>query len=181
MDVPGLTVSVVEYLRVHIITCDIAPGQKLKEPELASRLSISRSPLREAFRILENEHLIVSIPRKGCYAAEVSMESCREIFQAREMIESYAIKLFKEKNIRELPHVASVLKETSNLHMPTSSDPYEKFKYLKTIANFHINLVKAAGNSRLSNYFDSLFPSLARYQSMYTYIPGLMNVSQKVH
>ena len=181
LNVTGVTESVVEYLRVQIITSDLTPGQKLNEIELAEQLGISRPPLREAFRILENEHLIVSLPRRGCYVTEVSIEDCREVFQAREMIECYAVELLKEKKIKDLPHVLSVLGVTANLPMPTSTAANEKYNYLKANANFHISLVESAGNSWLSRCYNALFPNLARYQTMYTYIPGLMNVSQEIH
>ncbi len=181
MEVIGVTESTVQYLRVHIITGELAPGQKLNEVELASRLDISRPPLREAFRILENEHLIVSIPRKGCYVSEISMGDCRGIFEAREMIECFAVDLLRAKNIRDLPHVASALEVTADYPMPTSPDPYEKFNYLKAIANFHIKLIESAGNARLNRFFYSIFSNLARYQDMYIYIPGLMDKSQEDH
>ena len=181
MEVIGVTESAVQYLRVHIITGELAPGQKLNEMELSSRLDISRPPLREAFRILENEHLIVSIPRKGCYVTEISMEDYRGIFEAREMIECFAVDLLRAKNIRDLPHVASALEVTAYLPAPASSDPYEKFNYLKAIANFHINLIESAGNAQLNRFFYSIFSNLARYQDMYIYTPGLMDKSQEDH
>ena len=181
LSVTGVTESVVQYLRIHIIEGELAPGQKLNEIELAERLGISRPPLREAFRVLENAHLIVSIPRKGCYVTEVSIEDCRDVFETREMIECFSVELLEAKGIRDLPQVISALEVTADLPMPTSSDAYEKYDYLKAIADFHISLVESAGNSRLVHCYNANFSSLARYQSMYTYIPGLMNISQETH
>jgi DNA-binding GntR family transcriptional regulator len=181
LSVTGVTETVVQYLRIQVIGGVLAPGQKLNEIELSSRLGISRPPLREAFRILENEYLVVGIPRKGCYVTEVSIEDCREIFQSREMIECYAVELLREKNIRELPRVASALEATVDLPMPTSPDPYERYDYLKAIADFHIRLVESAGNSRLIHFYAANFSNLARYQSMYVFIEGLMNASQSTH
>lgn len=181
LNIISVTGKIVQHLRIHIIEGELTPGQKLNEIELARKLGISRPPLREAFRVMENEHLVVSIPRKGSYVTEVSIEDCREIYQAREMMECFSVDILQAKGIRNLPEVASSLEITADLPMPTSADPYEKFNYLKTIADFHITLVEASGNSRLSHYYHALFPNLARYQSMYTYIPGLMNVSQETH
>jgi DNA-binding GntR family transcriptional regulator len=65
METLSVTKSRVHPLRENIIIGEFAPGQKLNEIELSSRLGISRPPLREAFRLLENEHLVRSIPRKG--------------------------------------------------------------------------------------------------------------------
>ena len=67
MEFIGLTESVIKHLRNSIITCVFTPGQKLNEIDLATRLNISRAPLREAFYALENEYLITRIPRKGTY------------------------------------------------------------------------------------------------------------------
>lgn len=80
MEVKSLTENVVEYLRNQIILGDLAPGRKLKENDLASRLDISRGPLREAFRMLENEHLVVSVPRRGTYVSEVSVGDLEELY-----------------------------------------------------------------------------------------------------
>ena len=181
LTVTGVTESIVKYLRVHIIEGVLAPGQKLHELELSSSLGVSRPPLREAFRVLESEHLISSFPRKGCYVTHVSMDNCKEIYEAREMIECFAVDLLKEKEIGLLPAVTETLAVTAGLSLPSGDDPYEKFDYLKAIANFHRRLVESAGNSRLNSFYQGMFPSLARYQSMYTYRPGLMNKSQNVH
>lgn len=91
MEIVGVTKSVAQYLRYHIISGRLALAQKLNELELSSHTGISRPPPREAFRVLENEHLVISFPRKRCYGSEVSTQHCRQVFEAREMIECYAI------------------------------------------------------------------------------------------
>jgi DNA-binding GntR family transcriptional regulator len=179
--ITGVTETIVHHLRVHIIDHQLPPGQRLNELELSNSLGVSRPPLREAFRVLENEHLITSIPRKGSYVSEMSIDDCREIFDTREMIECYAVELLKRKGIREIPEAAKALEITSRLRMPKTSDPYEKFGYLKAIADFHRSLVKKAGNSRLSRFYRAIFSSLARYQDVYVFIPGMMEKSQRDH
>ncbi|MBW2123631.1 MAG: GntR family transcriptional regulator, partial [Deltaproteobacteria bacterium] len=67
MEIRGVTKSLVDYLRTQIITGNLPPGQKLNEIRLSSDLGVSRPPLREAFRILEHDRLVASIPRKGTY------------------------------------------------------------------------------------------------------------------
>ena len=91
MEILGVSKSAVQHLRNLIISGQLAPGQRLNEVDLSSRLGISRPPLREAFRYLENENLVIRIPRRGCYVTEVSMEDCLQIFDARQMIECYAV------------------------------------------------------------------------------------------
>jgi len=106
MEIKSVTDSVTQYLRKQIITSELAAGQRLNETNLASHLSISRPPIREAFRILENEHLVVNIPRKATYVSDISIEDLQEVYQAREMLECYAIDLLKDKNISDLLHLS---------------------------------------------------------------------------
>ncbi len=181
MQIKSVTETVLHDLRVKIIVGELAPGSKLGEKELSSNFGISRAPLREAFRLLENQHLVIYYPRKGCYVTEISLKNCREIYQVRAMMECFSVDLLKAKGIKDLPKVESALEETVNLTIPSSEDAYKKYDYLKTIANFHISLVESAGNTQLSSFYHAIFPNLARYQSIYTYISGLMNKSYQEH
>ena len=181
MEIIGVSESALKYIRVHIITGTLAPGQKLNEIELATALGISRAPLREAFRILENEHLVVSVPRKGCCVTGLSMKDCQDLFGVRTMMECYAVDLIGSRGIRELPSVETALEKTAELKNPEHKDAYAKFNYLRCIADFHIKLIEAAGNRKINQLYSAIFSSLARYQGLYTYIPGLMEKSQKEH
>jgi DNA-binding GntR family transcriptional regulator len=172
MEIKSVTDSVTEYLRKQIITGELAADQRLNETDLASRLDISRPPLREAFRILENEHLVVSIPRKGTYVSNLSVEDLQEVYQAREMLECYAIDLLKAKNIRELPNVVGSVEAASDLSIPSQDNREEVFTYLKAFVDFHIKLIESTGNNWVIHFYNSISSHLARYQFIYLYIPG---------
>ena len=181
MEFIGVKDGTVQYLRLQIIAGLLSPGQKLNEIELATKIDISRAPLREAFRLLENEHLVVSIPRKGCYVRKLSLEDCEQIFQAREMIECYAVNLLRDKGITELPLLVEDLKETAGLEIPTDSDPLAKYEYCKNVLNFHIKLVESSENPRLMQFFQSIFSGLARYRLTYDPAVGLAIKSYTDH
>ena len=100
MEVQNLTKRVLEYLRNRIITGELVPGQRLNENEIASSLEISRHSIREAFRVLESEQLVFSIPNKGAFVTELSYDDLLEFSQTREMIECYAVELLKKKKIK---------------------------------------------------------------------------------
>ena len=181
MEILGVTKSTVQYLRELIITGELAPGQKLNEMEISSKLGISRPPLREAFRVLENEHLVISIPRKGCYVTEVSMENCQHIYEAREMIECYAIELLKAQNVRDLPEVASALASASP-DLPHHA--YDNQGEIKGSPNpfpdFHIKLVESTGNFWVIHFYNAISSNLARYQYM-CFVPGILAKVQEEH
>lgn len=181
MKIKSVTETVLHDLRIRIIVGALEPGSKLKEEDLLSRYGVSNAPLREAYRLLESEHLVVYYPRKGFYVTDISFQKCQELYQIRTMIEGYSVELLKQKRIDKLPKVAAALEASNELKMPPNDDIYKKFKYLKSIADFHIKLVEAAGNSQLAYFYHSIVPNLARYQSIYTYISGLMNQSYAEH
>jgi DNA-binding GntR family transcriptional regulator len=163
---------VTEYLRNQIVTGKLVAGQKLNENDLASNLGISRPPIREAFRMLESEHLVVSIPRKGSYVSEVSMGDLQGLCEVREMIECYTIDLLKAKNVRALPEVNLALEEASRISLPSIDDPAGMLHYHKVFAGFHTKLVESAGNYRIIHFYKATTSNLARYQLMYLFIPG---------
>ena len=168
----SVTNSIVEYLRGKIIIGELPGGQRLNENQLAPKLGISRPPMREAFRILEHEHVIVSIPRKGVYIKELSINDCQEVYQMREMLECYAVDLLRSKNISSLPEVSSALTSESGLLIPPDDDQDQRLKYLKIFADFHIKMVEAPGNNRLDYFYKSIQSTLYRYQFMYLSLPG---------
>ena len=180
VEVLGVTQSVAQFLRESIITGDLGPGKKLNELELSSRLGVSRPPLREAFRLLENEHLVASIPRKGCYVTDVSVQDCEQIFEAREMIECYAIELLKAKNIRDLPHVESAIVSASHFSKPPAGSQKEMIPH-NPFPHFHVRLVESTRNHWVIRFFNSIASSLARYQFMCTYVPGVPDQAQEQH
>jgi len=168
----SVTNSIVEYLRGKIIIGELPGGQRLNENQLAPKLGISRPPMREAFRILEHEHVIVSIPRKGVYIKELSINDCQEVYQMREMLECFAVDLLKAQNISSLPEVSSALTSESGLLIPPDDDQDQRLKYLKIFADFHIKMVEAPGNNRLDYFYKSIQSTLYRYQFMYLSLPG---------
>jgi DNA-binding GntR family transcriptional regulator len=181
LNVTGVTESVVKHLRMHIIEGKLGPGQKLNELELSSSLGISRPPLREAFRILENENLVISIPRKGCYVSELSMNDCRQIYKARELIECGTIDCLKARNIRDLPEVAEALDLTEQQQaIPSDDTKIAELGSRNPFPYFHIKLVESTGNNWLIRFYRMIAPTLARYQFM-CYVPEILSRVQEEH
>lgn len=172
----GVKEGIYDHLRLQIIVGNLHGGQKLNEMELASRFNSSRAPIRETFRMLESENLVTSIPRKGCHVSRLSLQNCKEICEAREMIECFAIDLLERKGITELPEVASTIKVADKLSLPSSDDARERYQYLKASLDFHTKLVQSAGSSCLFQFYRSIFTNLARYRS--TYHPTIPRASR---
>jgi DNA-binding GntR family transcriptional regulator len=172
MEIKTVTNIATEYLRKQIITGELVADQRITETDLAARLNISRPPIREALRILENEHLVINIPRKGTNVTKISKEHIQDIYQAREMLECYAIDILKAKNIRMLPEVSASVESASNLSIPSQDNKEEVFTYLNAFVDFHIKLIGSTGNNWVVHFYNSISSNLARYQFLYLYIPG---------
>jgi len=181
MDFKSVKETATEYIRNKIITGEFVAGEAINEAALASRLNISRPPIREAFRTLENEHLLVSVPRKGTYVTELSVEDLRELFQVREMVEGYSIELLKEKNIRDLPEVISSQEAFLRLSMPDNDNMEHRLNYLNAAYDFHLKIVESTGNKLLKDWNNSICSHLNRYQFIYFYIPDSDQRSMKDH
>jgi DNA-binding GntR family transcriptional regulator len=172
MKISTVTDTVAEHLRLEIITGNLASGERLNEVQLSTSLGISRPPLREALRILENEHLVLNTPRKGTVVSSISIEDLREVYQVREMIECYAIDLLKTNNVKDLSKMEEVLKEASSLIVPSGDNAEEFLHYLEVFADYHTKLIESTGNSRLLHFYRAIDLNLKRYQFINLAIPG---------
>jgi DNA-binding GntR family transcriptional regulator len=88
-----LRAEIVNMLRDAIVSGKLGPGEHLKESVIAKQMSVSRIPVREAFRQLEQEGLIVSIPNQGSFVKVFDEKDIREIFTLRGALESLACEL----------------------------------------------------------------------------------------
>ena len=181
MKIPGVTQSVADHLRNQIITGQLGPGARLNENELAEKFGVSRPPLREAFRKLEHENLMYSIPRKGAYVAVMSPRDCQQIYFARVAIECSALDLFESQDSRSLPLVEQAITDAAGLRSPDPGNTQEMLAYFELLSGFHTELVHSTENSWLIHFYRTLQSCLARYQLMYLTLPGSRDSSHQEH
>ena len=84
---------VFKTLRQAILKGELEPGERLMEIQLAERLGVSRTPIREAIRKLELEGLVLMIPRRGAEVAKISEKNLRDVLEVRRSLEELAIDL----------------------------------------------------------------------------------------
>ncbi len=85
---PALYQQVAERLRTRIFAHELAPGAWVDEQAIAAEYGISRTPLREALKVLASEGLVTLKPRRGCYVTELSEQDLDEIFPVMALLES---------------------------------------------------------------------------------------------
>ena len=87
---------VFETLQAAIVTGELKPGEKIREPKLADRLGTSRGPLRDALRSHESRRLVVCTPNAGARVVSLSQDQLIELYQVREALEGMTCRLAAE-------------------------------------------------------------------------------------
>lgn len=143
-----------EKVKSMILTNELKPGQKIIQEKIASELGVSRTPLNKALQMLEFEMLLQSIPRKGIYVKEISLNEMLDVFDCREALEGVAARLVANKKDPTIPIKLKKifepfigLQEKINLTAYRSAD-----------TRFHTELINFTGNSVLQRlyFFDNL-------------------------
>jgi len=174
IEVKSLMEIVLDDLRRRILTGDFKPGQKINESEIAARLGTSRSPVREAFRVLERDGLITTLPRKGSYITDISVEDLKQLFELRRILELYAIDCIN-KRAKIFPDETQVMMRELDRSLLKKHDPYS------VISGFHYTLVEFSHNSRLIELYKILAVSLRRYWLIYHSKEGQKDISLEHH
>ena len=108
---------VFENLREAILEGQLKPGQRLMEVQLAEQLGVSRTPVREAIRKLELEGLVVMLPRKGAYVANMSLKDVIDALEVRASLEGLSASLAAERisdiDLKKLKRIAEEFKEST--------------------------------------------------------------------
>ena len=86
-----LTNEIADIVRERILKGEYVIGEKIKESSIAAELSVSRTPIREAFKMLEEEGLLDYLPNRGCYAKGFTKRDVSDIYTVRETLENLAV------------------------------------------------------------------------------------------
>ena len=84
-------------LRKAILRGELKPGERLMEIQLANKLGVSRTPIREAIRKLELEGLVLMIPRKGAEVAQITENNMQDVLEVRKALEELSVQLACER------------------------------------------------------------------------------------
>lgn len=132
-------------LRKAILNGVFAPGQMLRQEEVAVNLGVSRSPLREALPRLEAEGLVVLHPRRGYAVVELDPEQIREVFDLRIKLEAdIAARSIKRRTAADVAHVRE-LAETMRQMSRRPHDNEAIAEWFELNARFHRAMLDPAG------------------------------------
>lgn len=150
-------------LRQAILRGELKPGERLMEIQLANKLGVSRTPIREAIRKLELEGLVLMIPRKGAEVADIKEKNLRDVLEVRSALETLSVRLACERitdeQIEELKRAAKEFKFTLKSGDIT--------KIAEADVKFHDVIYEATENKKLIQLLNNLREQMYRYRVEY--------------
>lgn len=150
-------------LRQAILKGELAPGERLMEIQLAEKLGVSRTPIREAIRKLELEGLVLMIPRKGAEVAKISEKSLKDVLEVRRSLEELAIELACQR-------ISDTDMEDMDAAQAAFRDAIAKgdaMEIAETDEAYHDVIYNCTRNSRLVQILNNLREQMYRFRLEY--------------
>ena len=170
-----LSRTVADWLAERIISGEIAPGERLTEPRLAELAGVSRSPVREALRILATEGLVEIAPRHGAHVARLGARDACELYACRLLLEprcAYeAAEAITPSGVAELDKIRAA--------MEAAADDGPRF-LAENVAYFR-SLARHCPNALLREFVELTWSNSQRYWSIFGRVEGYSAGSLTVH
>ena len=139
------------YLKDTVLTDPEMQGAFLSEQDLADRIGVSRTPIREALLMLAAEDLVELVPKRGARVAPLTGREVRELMELRGLVERYAAERLVAAERVPLEELRSLLEQQRAL---TGAE--ETHEFIAVDHQFHASLVSAVGNTLLDRHYDGL-------------------------
>ncbi len=169
---PPLRDQTYDALKDAIISGLLKPGDRLVEQQVADRLGLSRIPVREAFRRLQQEGYLVAT-KSGLVVREVSLQELHDLYAVRARLEGMAASLAAERATEEeIAGLAEILDRTESLLLEGDEAALTRASF-----EFHSRLYSLLRNRFLIDFLNTLQDQLRRYRSLQFKIPHRGRVS----
>lgn len=167
----------VDQLRDLIVRGELAPGSRLNERVLTARLGVSRTPLREAIKLLATEGLVDLLPNRGAVVAPIDPARIAETLAVMGALESLAGELAcVEASDDGIAEIRALHYEMLAMHARRDLDGY--FRYNQAI---HIKIVEASGNAVLAQTYRQLNANVRRVRYMANLSPERWDAAVQEH
>lgn len=159
---PVLSELVYDYMLDSIANGTLRTGEKINAEGLSRKLNVSRTPIREALRALEQNGLVVSVPFSGVYVSKLTIDEIQELYNIRLLLEPYAlqhsIEKIKDDDIQQL---AALQEQIESIIDNPSSTPRLIFKHNQ---DFHMQLFSYSQMPKLCGIIEQLWYNLSFYR-----------------
>ena len=155
--------KVYKELRKQIISNEIKPGSPINEEFFSKKFGVSKIPIREALRQLENDSFVENIPGRGTRVTDITIKYIRETFEIRDIIEAGVAKRAakiecKEKLIKKRKELVRKLSNKKNMDQKKSDQIFDEM---------HFFIVDIIGNEKLSDLYRILIAKTQRIRNLF--------------
>ena len=150
-------------LRKAILRGELKPGERLMEIQLANKLGVSRTPIREAIRKLELEGLVLMIPRKGAEVAQITEKNMQDVLEVRKALEELSVQLACERITPEQVEEMKMAAEDFRKVLKSG----DVTKIAEADVQFHDIIFAATNNQRLITLLNNLREQMYRFRVEY--------------
>ncbi|MGY5775209.1 GntR family transcriptional regulator [Rhizobium sp. LEGMi135b] len=154
---PSLRQNVYETLRTEILQCRLPPSADLREQQLAQRFEVSKSPVRDALLRLEQDRLVIVIPRQGYRVAPISVEDAREMFGLRKVLEAACAEAAAADGSEEALRALDEFRTIRGAGGQADKDAFIAYNF-----GFHSAVCVASGNKRMARLAIELIGQMER-------------------
>lgn len=173
----SLTSLVQKELERQILQGELAPGAKLIEATLAGQLGVSRGPVREAFRMLEEAGLVRQEKNRGVFVRDIPLDEAMEIYDLRAMMdEAVGRRLAERITPEQLKEVRGMVDAMEKAVKAGEADAYHLLNL-----EFHDKLVEFAGNRKLTSLYRKLINELSLFRRLNLADGKLLPISAGEH
>ena len=157
----ALSQQIANSLKEEILSGKFPPGVRIRQEDIAEQFGASRSPVREALRILEAEGLINLVAHTGAWISHLSLAECEEMYQLRERVEPLLLRLsiahISDETISQLQEPASEMEATKDVE-----------KFLKLDREFHLLSYSGAETVLVGEMVNRLWNTTQHYRRAYS-------------
>lgn len=162
---PSSPSRVAQTLREEILDGTLAPGERLRQEDIALRFGASRQPVRDALRLLEGDGLVTMVANAGAWVSKLSESECYEAYQVRERLEplliSQSIPHLKPAQIQRLTELASEIEKSSDLE-----------QFLRLDREFHLLSYAGAETGMLREFVERIWNTTQHYRRAFAKLNG---------
>ncbi len=150
-------VRIATVLRDEILAGLYAPGERIRQDELAERHGASRLPVRDALRILESEGMVTRVANTGAWVSRISFAECQEMYQMRERLEPLLLRinvpLLTEHDVDGFELLADTMESSTDVE-----------RFLRLDREFHLSMLAPAQTTVLGDTVRSLWNRTQHYR-----------------
>jgi DNA-binding GntR family transcriptional regulator len=163
----SMSERVYQRIKSDILENKLKPGEKLIEENLANEFNVSRTPVREALKQLDQDGLITYYPRRGSVVSQISMKDAQELYEIREVLEGLAIRrICLEVNSHNIKILENII---TSMDKAIESNDYSSMEKLHR--NWTEATLEMTNNELLKSYLLSVTKNLGRLRKISLYRP----------